>query len=211
MRGPRVRYDCDSTEPLRPSGAHYSWHHHNGTKKCRRSRMERQLARRMKRAGHADGYEYGRYRDSYDCESIDNLEPHSGHAAFHQRNGEEPCLPAKMERSMYQYRNLHRTLEGWEYFGRGHLEDAPTKVYQISFLGGDRYYGITAGPINLREAKHRVATTAVGKRMRSGEAYVMEVLAVAPDRRRAEDLERALIRACDPDLLLNVKNAERGV
>ena len=76
--------------------------------------------------------------------------------------------------------------------------DAETFVYQITFLDGDRYYGITSRDPMVRWKEHQGKDSLLGKKLRSGIVFITEVLCVAPNRRIALDIERMAIQSGNP-------------
>ena len=71
-------------------------------------------------------------------------------------------------------------------------------VYQITFLSGDRYYGITSRTLPERLAQHRRGGTRAGRRINQGEAFTAEVLCVAPTKKEALEIERMAVRSGNP-------------
>ena len=79
-------------------------------------------------------------------------------------------------------------------------------VYQVTFLSGDRYYGITSRTLTERLAQHRGGGTRVGRRMNAGETFTVEVLCVAPTRKQALEIERLAIKSGNPwGKVLNIR------
>ena len=71
-------------------------------------------------------------------------------------------------------------------------------VYQVTFLSGDRYYGITSRTLNERLSQHRRGGTRAGRRINRGEAFTAEVLCVAPTKQQALEIERLAVRSGNP-------------
>ena len=191
-------YICgDAADATGPSYAHYKWHRNRGTDPCGKARHENGWAEAQHRVGHPlETYE-PRYRDGYECGPAEDAEgPTTRHAQWHRKAGTPVCGKALAEDSWYVMEKDYG--KGIDYtYGEG-VMDGPTTVYQYTFLDGDRYYGRTGKKVERRWEEHEVADTPVGRKIRSGMAFVTEVLCVAPNRRMAMEIERMAIKSGNP-------------
>ena len=205
-------YKCGETgDAVEPQSAHYAWDLTHKGKACDKARAEVAWYRAQIEAG----YPLPDYKprknnwEGWECGPADAATgPSQKHYGWHFENGTEPCGLSLAENAWrayelrtgkpapdYKYKDHHGGAPDW---------DAPTCVYQHTFLDGDRYYGISAEP-HTRWLKQRREPTPLGDKMRSGAIFITEVLCVAPNRRMAEEIEKIAIKAGNPwGSLLNV-------
>ena len=208
-------YQCGTAEDAgAPSSAHYAWHRRQGEEPCGKAIREHSLVGVLRRLGEIpEGYEpVSNHRGGYECDSEEAATvPSTAHYEWHRRQGDEPCGMSRWEYNWATAERKHgQPIPDWKPYGW----DTPTCVYQISFVDGDRYYGITSHQPELRWREHANADTPVGRKIRSGVIFVTEVLCVAPNRRMAMEVETMAIKAGNPwGNLLNIygnEHAERS-
>ena len=196
---PAMLHDCNSTEPLKPSVAHYRWHKRNSTIPCVRSKAESALDAYWRNHATDEGFSYNENnRVEYDCATDKPYCISVEHLSWHKNNKTSPCKRSKIENSLYLYFVKYGTIEGHVYKARSYLEDKETKVYQVTFLDGDIYYGVTSGTLEDRLRKHAADTYNIGRKIRAGMPYYDEVLCIAPDRKTALELESLCIASGNP-------------
>ena len=209
-------HECGPREAAEgPSGKHYDWHRYHQTPQCGKAKVERNWLEAEQSAGHPlPDYEPVRNMDGYECGTADEaVGPSTGHYHWHRRNGEDPCGKAIREHSWKgAERAAERPLPDYEP-NTMYDPDAETFVYQITFIDGDRYYGVTSRNPEVRWREHRGTDTPLGRKLRSGTMFMTEVLCVAPNRRLALEVERMAIKSGNPwgSILNDFHNEREGI
>ena len=208
----RDGYQCGTeADAVAPSRNHYKWHKYAGTPVCGLAQREYGWAIAESHAGRViEDYQPARHQGGYVCGAAADAESASGgHYGWHRWFGTQPCAKSLAEKAWEAAeRRAGRKLDSHVPFA----QDVPTTVYQITFLDGDRYYGLTSLLPETRWKEHQVADTPVGRKIRSGTVFVTEVLCVAPNRRQAAEIERMAIKAGNPwGNLLNIQHNEEVV
>ena len=206
------QHTCNSTAPFKASNAAAQAHAREGTSACRRAHIEASMDRYLRLYGSLEGYKYkgAGWHKGYDCDSEAPLEANSAHMSWHRKRKTEVCRRAYEEMAMYRYHRKYGTLEGYKYKDRSVLFDKTTRVYMLTFEDGACYYGVTSWSVESRVAEHARHESKVGAKLRTGIAYKVETLCIAPTRRQAEELELLCIKSGNPfGELLNVRDAGR--
>ena len=199
---PLVSYECgEAVEATEPNVAHYAWHLYNGTECCPRSRKEFAWSKAQDREERVikDFDWQPKNMGGYECGTAEDAErPTSSHYSYDMTHYGKACDKAKVEGAWAaKERSLGRPVPDYEPYSD--LDwDAPTSVYQYTFLDGDRYYGITSRRPEVRWQHQTRENSRLGEKIRSGVPYTTEVLCVAPDRRQAVEIERLAIKSGNP-------------
>ena len=193
---PRPQWDCEDWAGWTPQEAHRTHHRNQGEAPCPLSLMEQTAHSYQTTNGEA-------WQEKiWNC-AADDGSVQCDHHNYHRRITKSPqCEPARLQNRRYHRQYRTGTPEETDRTMRAH------KVYQFTFLNGDRYYGITFTTMKERLRRH-LATTGyeIGDRLRNGEAYVLDVLCEAPDQAAAQKLERMMIRAGNPHgRILNIRH-----
>ena len=193
-------YLCEPHPDWIPNSAHRSRHLSAGETPCGWSLLELQAHRYQQRG---DPFAERIFNCAWDDGGTDE-----GHYQWHRK----PDKPPTCDVARAQYMRYHRIYRTGT-TELGDRLDRPHRVYQITFLDGDRYYGITARTLNHRLTGHlSLEGYEVGDRLQAGEPYTMEQLCETPDGREAQVLERMMVRSGNPwgRVINRVHNPEYG-
>ena len=197
-------YVCGTADTAtRPDTSHYEWHRRHKTPACDKSKAENAWHYAEYRAGHSlPDYQWKprTKSDGYKCGTAEEAtSPNGNHYAWHLNSKIKPCDKSKKEKAWY-IAELKKGKPLPDYVYKGPLDwDVPTSVYQITFIDGDRYYGITAlVDVEERVREHQKADSPVGDKIRSGVVFIAELLCVAPDRYKALEIEKMAIKSGNP-------------
>ena len=207
----RKRYVCgDVGDRTRPNQSHRLQHLRDGTPICGAADEEARHYSAQHKAGRPlPDWEPGDVKNGravYVCgPAEDATEPGLRHWTAHYHRGEVPCGRSVFERNWAR----HGGVPGWEPGDRRFLE-APTRLYRFRFADGMTYWGITAQSLGTRWSGHWGSDSPLGRKLRAGELFVAEAVAVFPNRAEAEAAERDRIAAVPAHLVLNVLHARRS-
>ena len=195
-----ARYECGEEADATEAGTgHSAWHKRRKEEPCGKAKAESRLYQRKHY-----GYEGRVYYDHQCGEMEDAVYASTAHVLWHRKRGEVSCDKGLEEarRSRLKHSNgqmrLPMKVMNWN---RRHW------VYQITFLNGDRYYGITLKMPKYRWEEHLRDKSILGEMMRSGLPYTAEVICETPNRREARRVERMAIASGNPwGRILNIQH-----
>ena len=122
------------------------------------------------------------------------------HYNAHRAHGIPPCPRARRETS-WRAAELRqdRLLPVYEPNYRRARNPGPTQLYRYLFADDDCYFGITStANAEGRHRSHRAARSLIGRKIRSGVPFRLEVLAEYPTRAEAAAEEARLVREGNP-------------
>ena len=209
-----LEFECGSEEAAEgPSNRHYDWHLRRNTAPCGKARREASWSCAERRAGHPLPDWKPRYNlKGHICEDAVAAQTASrAHYDWHHYWDTPPCGKATAEFAWWTLEKKRGyAIPDYDAETRmGTDWDAPTTVYQHTFIDGDRYYGISSNP-EYRWQQQKWETSPLGDKLRSGAMFITEVLCVAPNRRMAMEVERMAIKSGNPwgRLLNRIHNEE---
>ena len=194
----------------KPGQGLYKWHKGRGETPCGRAYAEAAwYAAERKEQRAIPDWEPVHHYGGYQCGPADAAEePSSRHYWWHERNKTEKCPKSLAERAwLEREKAAGRPLE----FDVPYDWDVPYSVYQYTFLDGDRYIGVTQRKPEERWKAQQLENSRLGEKLRTGAAFITDVLCVAADKQQALRIERALIKAGNPygNLLNDIHNEEQ--
>ena len=209
-----ARHTCgEAQDATGPGNGHSHWHRRLGTPLCGKARTELNWYAAERKAGRSlPDYKPVRNYAGYECGPAEAATgPSAGHYKWHRRYDTAQCGLALREMA---WRNAEVTaghpIPDYEPHSMFDPE-AQATVYQITFLDGDRYYGVTAREPETRWREHWGRQSPLGEKMRSGVPFVTEVLCVAPTRRQAREIESMAIKAGNPwGAIINLQECAIG-
>ena len=215
----KVTYICGEAEDATtPNRSHYSWHKYYGTKPCRKSMKEaRWYEREQAKKKPIKDFKYkplSRQPDDKCGPAEDAIGPSLAHSSWHYVREIPECARSSRERRWYDaQRTSGYTRE--DYWGEWIWEwNVPTFLYRYLFEDLSLYWGVTIQKPEERWKQHKKANSSLGRKIRSGMPYSVEVTWRFSNRYDAEDTEHSLIALGNPwggEMLNTAQNNRRPV